>query len=87
MLRIRVIGNNLTMSFENTVGIVDYAFQKCLNLLFIPAFGAEGTAVASLIAQILTGFVFPFFIKELRETAFLMLEAIMLKGVFTKDKG
>lgn len=53
----------------------------CLTWLMIPLWGASGAAVASLVAQVLTGFALPFFIKELRENAKLMLEGIMLKNV------
>ncbi len=52
-----------------------------LNLVCIPLWGASGAAVASLIAQILTSIVVPFFIKELRENSIMMIEAIFLKGV------
>lgn len=55
-----------------------------LNYFMIPVWGANGAALASLIAQILTGFVFPFFIKDLRENAVLMLEGILLKNVIPK---
>lgn len=50
-----------------------------LNAVFIPLWGASGAALASLIAQILTGFLLPFFIKDLRPNARLMLDAIALK--------
>lgn len=53
-----------------------------LNALLIPWWGANGAATASLIAQILTGMVIPFFIKDLRENAILMLEGIFLKDYF-----
>lgn len=49
-----------------------------LNALLIPVWGASGAALASLLAQILTGLVLPFFIKDLRENAILMLEGIFL---------
>lgn len=55
-----------------------------LNLLFIPSFGASGAAIASLISQIITTMVVPFFIKDLRENSILMLQAIIFKGVFNK---
>ena len=55
-----------------------------LNYLLIPIWGASGAALASLAAQVLTGVVMPFFIKDLRENARLMLEGIGLKGVFKK---
>ncbi len=57
-----------------------------LNALLIPRWGANGAAVASLIAQILTGMVIPFFIKDLRENAVLMMEGICLKGLIKNKK-
>lgn len=56
-----------------------------LNLLLIPKLGPTGAAIASLIAQIATVIV-PAFIKPLRENAKLMLDAILLKGVFRVGK-
>lgn len=50
-----------------------------MNYFLIPVWGANGAALASLISQILTGFVLPFFVEDLRENAVLMIEAIMLK--------
>lgn len=55
-----------------------------LNFLLIPLWGASGAALASLAAQILTGFLLPFFIRDLRPNAKLMLEAIVLKDVFPR---
>lgn len=55
-----------------------------LNAFLIPVWGASGAAVASLITQISTIFVFPIMIKDLRPNAKLMIEAILLRGV--KDK-
>ena len=52
-----------------------------LNYLLIPMWGASGAAVASLVAQILTGFILPFCIRDLRPNAKLMWEAICLKGI------
>lgn len=53
-----------------------------LNVIFIPAWGASGAAVASLIAQVLTTMVVPFFIKPLRENSKMMVQAIFFRGVF-----
>lgn len=53
-----------------------------LNLVFIPRLGAAGAALASLITQISTSVILPLCIKEIRPNAKLILEAIMLKGVF-----
>ena len=55
-----------------------------LNMLFIPLWGAAGAAFASLIAQILTTIIAPFFIKPLRRNSVLMLEAIFFRGISKK---
>lgn len=56
-----------------------------LNYLFIPMMGAAGAAVASLITQIFTSIIIPSFFKEMRSNTKLMVEAILLKDVFTKE--
>lgn len=53
-----------------------------LNFLLIPAWGAVGAAAASLAAQVITTMAAPFWIKDLRENAKLMTEAILLRDVF-----
>ena len=52
-----------------------------LNFLLIPIWGASGAAVASLVAQILTTMVVPFFIKDLKENSKMMVEAMLLRGI------
>lgn len=52
-----------------------------LNWVLIPIWGASGAAVASLITQIATTMIVPFFIPELRENSILMVEAIRLKDI------
>ena len=52
-----------------------------LNLCFIPIWGATGAAVASLATQILTGIIFPCFIRQMRPNVKLMVEAFLLKNI------
>lgn len=52
-----------------------------LNLVFIPIWNATGAAVASLITQIITTIVIPFFIKDIRRNSVLMIEGIIFKGI------
>lgn len=52
-----------------------------LNFIFIPMWGAVGAAVASLITQIITVMIVPFFIKNIRKNSVLMLEAVLFKGL------
>lgn len=52
-----------------------------LNYLLIPTLGASGAAIASLVAQVFTTLVVPFFIKDMKENSMMILEAIILKGI------
>lgn len=52
-----------------------------LNFAFIPIWGATGAAAASLVTQIMTTVVVPFFIKQLRRNSVLMLEGICFKNI------
>ncbi len=57
-----------------------------LNIIMIPIWGEKGAAIASLLTQISTVFVFPCFIKEMRPNVKMMTEAVLLKGVFQKKQ-
>lgn len=50
-----------------------------LNCIFIPTMGASGAALASLIAQIVTTLVVPFFIKDIRENSVMIVKAIFFR--------
>lgn len=52
-----------------------------LNYFFIPAFGATGAALASLITQVLTTLIVPLFFKGIRYNSVLMLEGICFRKV------
>lgn len=52
-----------------------------LNCFFIPAFGATGAALASLITQVLTTLIVPLFFKGIRYNSVLMLEGICFRKV------
>lgn len=55
-----------------------------LNYIMIPVLGASGAALASLITQISTIFIFPLMFKAYRVNVSMMIEAIMLKGILRK---
>ncbi len=57
-----------------------------LNFILIPIIGVCGASLASLLTQISTIFVFPVIIKDMRPNVKLILDAIMLKDVFKKDR-
>lgn len=50
-----------------------------LNIILIPKLGASGAAIASLVAQIMTTMIIPFFMKDFRENSKLILDAIFFK--------
>ena len=81
------VARNAWIVCENKQKYLKYIYVSAalsnivLNYLFIPVWGPSGAAVASLITQILTTMVIPFFIKPLSRNSTLMLEAIMLKEI------
>ena len=52
-----------------------------LNYFFIPLWGTTGAAMASLIAQIITTLIVPFFLSDLRRNSILMIEGICFKNI------
>ena len=54
----------------------------CLNLIMIPIIGTAGAALASLITQVFTSIILPYCFKEMRPNAKLMIDAILLKGIW-----
>lgn len=52
--------------YEKYFAIVGIVSNLILNCLFIPAWGIEGAAIASLITQIVTNVITPYVIKETR---------------------
>lgn len=56
-----------------------------LNYLLIPILGAAGAAIASLATQVSTIFIFPALFREFRPNIKLVWEAILLKGLITKE--
>ena len=52
-----------------------------LNYFLIPLLGATGAAIASLITQASTVFIFPLFIKTMRRNTVLLAQALVFKGI------
>ena len=83
------VARNAWIVCENKQKYLKYIYVSAalanviLNLLLIPVWGTTGAAVASLIAQIVTVMVAPFFIREMRPNAMMMLDAILLRGIKT----
>ena len=57
-----------------------------LNFALIPTFGIAGAAFSSLATQVITNFLMPCIIKELRPDAGHMYNAFLLRGVISKQE-
>lgn len=75
-----VISENLQKHTVNIV-ILGAVINVCLNYIFIPIWGIEGAAVASVISIICTVIVIPYFNKSLRKNVVMRLEALLLIGL------
>ena len=60
------------------------AANVVLNYLLIPRWGTCGAAAASLAAQVVTTLVAPFLVAPLRENGMMMVQALMLRGLWEK---
>lgn len=57
-----------------------------LNLVLIPRWGSAGAAAASLAAQVISGVIAPCCFSGLRGNVRLMLEGILLKNLWNREK-
>jgi O-antigen/teichoic acid export membrane protein len=82
------VARNIWVVCENEGKQLKYIYLSAavanflLNLVLIPLRGAAGAALASLITQIVTVFVAPLFIPSMRKNTRMMVDAILLRGVF-----
>ena len=85
------VARTIWMQCENKISyeILISSFGALTNIIcnyfLIKQFGIVGAAIAAVLTQFLTNFVFLFFLKDTRENAKLILDAILLKGVFNKQ--
>lgn len=57
-----------------------------MNAFLIPIIGANGAAIASLLAQFISVFAVPLLLKDMRENSIMMIEAIFLRGIIKKKQ-
>ena len=78
------VARNAWIVCENRQKYLKYMYLSAafinigLNCLMIPIWGA---ALASLVTEICTSMILPYFIKELRPNVKLMIDAFLLKNV------
>ena len=56
-----------------------------MNFIFIPMWGINGAAIATLVTQILTNFVVPMLFKDTREYTHCVFDAILLRNMQLKE--
>lgn len=69
------------LKYEKSISLVGVIVNIILNIVLIKAYGAIGAALALTLTQFITNFVTVFAIKETRENAQLIVEAVCLKDV------
>lgn len=69
------------LKYEATLSLLGAIVNVILNLVLIKLYGIKGAALALLLTQFLTNVVFVYLIKDTRENAKLILDAIILKDV------
>ncbi len=61
--------------------IISAIFSVAVNLLLIPVYGAIGAAISMLLTQIFVALISTLFMKQTRESTWIILDAILLKGI------
>ena len=85
------VARNAWIVCENKQKYLKYIYLSAalmnvgLNYVLIPVWGPTGAAMASMITQIFTSIGLPIFTKPLRPNAKMMLQAITLKDLFSKE--
>ena len=72
--------------YEAVISLFGAACAITLNFFLIRSFGIIGAACAAVLTQFLTNFIFLFALKDTRENAKLILDAILLRGVLIRKE-
>ena len=81
------VARNAWIVCENQQKYLKYMYLSAavinvvLNYFMIPIWGASGAAMASLLTEISTSIILPYFIKDMRPNITLIGEAFLLKGL------
>ena len=71
--------------YEVYISLFGAVTNIILNYILIQRYGIAGAAAAAVLTQFLTNFIFLFAMRDTRENAKLILDAIMLKGISDKE--
>ena len=67
--------------YETLIALFGAVVNIVMNYVLIKIYGIIGAAIAAVMTQFLTNFVFLLFIKDIRGNAKLITDAIMLKDI------
>ena len=67
--------------YSKWFALIGALINLILNYLLIPRIGMVGAAIATLVTQIMTGFIVTLLFKDTRENNKFLVEAFLLKGV------
>lgn len=87
------VARNIWVICENKQKYLKYIYASAavvnvlLNFLLIPIWGSVGAAAASLVAQIVTVIIAPFFIPAMRENSVMMLDAVCFRNLRNQQHG
>ncbi|MBQ6560429.1 MAG: flippase [Erysipelotrichaceae bacterium] len=70
--------------YETAISLVGALTSIFLNYFLIRAYGLIGAAMAAVLTQLITNFLCLFAMKDIRENAKLIADAILLKGVLNR---
>ena len=70
--------------YETLISLFGALCNIALNFILISRYEIIGAAIAAVLTQLLTNFVFLFAVKDTRENAKLILNAILLNGVLNR---
>ena len=70
--------------YETVIALIGALTSILLNYFLIRSYGLIGAAMAAVLTQLITNFLCLFAMKETKENAKLIADAILLKGVFER---
>lgn len=70
------------IKYEKPLYLLGAISNVVLNIVLIKQYGINGAALAVTLTELLTNFVYVYLLPQTRESAKLMLDGIILRGVF-----
>lgn len=71
--------------YEKYLSSTGAVLNLVLNLILIPKWSINGAAIATIVTQVFTNFIIPFFIKDMRENSLFILKGFNIKNIINKE--